>query len=95
MRRRLFSWLGWQAVLGFFLLLGIDYIFYLFLKVNPYFHRDKNSSLLLATELLIDIVLIFLVWQTILYLQRIGKGMDSNSRCSHKSPMRPEALRHV
>lgn len=76
MRRRLFSWLGWQAVLGILLLFGIDAIFFLFLKTNPYFQRDKNSSLLLAIELVIDIVLTFIVWHTILYLQRIGKGMD-------------------
>jgi hypothetical protein len=76
MKRRLFSWLGLQAILGILLLFGIDYIFYLFLKVNPYFQHDKNSSLILTIELLIDIVLTFLVWQTIRYLQRIGKGMD-------------------
>jgi hypothetical protein len=80
MRRRLFSWLGWQAVLGILLLFGIDYIFFLLFKASPFFLRNTNSSLLLAIELVIEIVLTYLVWRKILYLQNnIFKGIDGEA----------------
>ena len=79
MKRRLFSWLGWQAVLGILLLFGIAFNFFLFSMVNPYFLRDKNSSLILTIEFVLDVVLIFLAWQTFRYLHNIDKGMEGET----------------
>src|SRR5205809_566738 len=78
--RRLFSWVSLQAILGLLLLVGIDYVFFIFSFAHPFFRKDQNAATFITLELLADGLLFYIFCQAYMRLQNLGKGLDGENK---------------